>query len=736
MNAPEMLKAMHELLDEENNVTYEGMESPEQIDQWILSTCGYCAVGCRLYLGIRNSQIVSVRGDKNSPVNKGRLCLKGRYQWKALTVERATVPMVRRNREMVKVSWDEALDIVTEKMREVLLNEGPEGLAIYSSGLLPLEEQYAIGKLARGYIGTPNLDANTRLCMSSTVSGFIRSFGQDGPPGCYEDLDIADFLLLFGCNPAEMHPNLWFRIFRNKERRGAYLITVDPRATVTARQSNAHLAILPGSNVAFLKGLTHILIREKWIDEGFIAEHTEGFDKLAESVQECTPEVTSQKTGLSTIEIMDCAKRFAQSAAVTTIFAQGVNQSNQSTEVVNLICNLHLITGKIGKPGSTPLSLTGQVGAMSNREVGGGGSLVGYRRWDNPEHRKEVAQLWNIPVERLPQFSKSILQIFKDIELGKVKLFWNIATNPAVSLPHQEWTRKQLDKVFCIVQDVYYPMETGTYADVFLPAAQWGEKTGTFTNSERRVSLARKALDPPGDAKTDLWIIQEIAKRLGFDDGFNWSGPEAVFEEWKRLSRGCPVNMSGMNYQRLESEQGIQWPCPDLGHPGTSRLYEDGVFPRKSGRALLWAIEEESLDCPEHPRNPESRVKYPFILNTGRIREQFHSRTKTKRIAELNLLSSEGFVEISERDAIKLEIRSGDWVRIITENGWIRVRAKVTSDIAQGSIFVPFHFGDLDPKERHLKQAANHLTSFKVDPISMQPRYKLEYCRIEKDGEL
>lgn len=725
MKAPEMFKAMYELLDERVNVTREGIELPDRIDRWIPSTCGYCAVGCRLQLGIRDNKVVSIQGDLNSPVNQGRLCLKGRYQWKALTIERATAPLVRRNGEMVRVTWDEALDIVAEKMLGVLENEAPDGLAIYSSGLLTLEEQYAISKLARGYIGTPNLDANTRLCMSSTVSGYIRSFGQDGPPGCYEDLDVADFLFLFGCNPAEMHPNLWYRILRNKERRGSYIITVDPRVTATARQSNGYLAIKPGGNVAFLKGLIHVILREHWVDEEFIAEHTEGLDELAQSVREATPEVIVQKTGLSPEEIMDCARRFAQSATVTTLFAQGVNQSAQSTEVVNLICNLHLITGKVGKPGSTPLSLTGQVGAMSNREVGGGGSLVGYRCWDNPEHRSEVAHLWGIPVDRLPQRTESIVQIFKNIEQGKVQLLWNIGTNPAVSLPHQEWTRKQLEKVFCIVQDVYYPMETGAYADVFLPAAQWGEKTGTFTNSERRVSLARQALDPPGEAQPDLWIAQEIAKRLGFAKGFNWSGPEDVFDEWKRLSRGRPVDMSGISYQRLEFGEGLQWPCPSTTHPGTTRLYENGIFPRKTGRAKLWAVEEEENDI---------NSDYPFILNTGRIREHFHSRTKTKRIAELNLLSSEGFAEISEEDAQRLEIQSGTWVRIITEYGWIRVRAKVTPDVAQGSVFVPFHFGDLDPNERHLKQAANHLTSYKLDPMSSQPRYKLEYCKIEKEG--
>lgn len=723
MNTRDIYPFIFDLLEEqEENATQEGISTSE-VERWVPSTCGYCAVGCRLLLGVRAGEIVSIKGDARSSVNRGKLCLKGRYQWKALTVGRATNPMIRRNGKLETATWDEALTMITQKMQEIEHKLGSEGLAIYSSGLLTLEEQYAIGKLARGYLGTPNLDANTRLCMASTVTGYIRSFGQDGPPGCYEDLDITDCLLIFGCNPAEMHPNLWRRMQRNQNLRGCYLIVVDPRLTATARRADSHLALRSGSNVALLKGLTHIIIVDGLVDETFIAEHAEGLEALVESVRNATPEATALKTGISVEDIVNCAHRFAKSESATTVFAQGVNQSGQGTEVANLICNLHLLTGKIGKPGSSPLSLTGQVAAMSNREVGGGASLVGYRRWDNPEHRAEVARLWRVPVGRLPEETHDIGQILQGVEENKVEFFWNIATNPAVSLPNQAWSRTQLEKVFCVVQDIYFPMETAHYADVFLPAAQWGEKTGTYTNSERRVSLARQAVNPPGDAKTDLWIVQEIAKRLGFAEDFKWTGPEEVFEEWKRLSRGRPVDMSGISYERLERGEGIQWPCPDLDHVGTPRLYINGEFSTASGRARLWPVEEKSTPAPEN---------YPFVLNTGRVREHFQTRTKTKRIAELNLLSSEGYAEISEADALNLGIENQSWIRVSTVQGWIRVKARISTDIPRGSVFLPFHFGDLDPGEVHLKQAANHLSTDQVDPISKQPRYKFEFCQIEK----
>lgn len=720
MSAPNIYVSVIDLLERQLKSA-----APEEIERWVPTTCGYCAVGCRLFVGLVNGEVVTVKGDVSSPINQGKLCLKGRYQWKALqTPGRAAIPLVRRRGRLEPATWDEALALVAAKIKEVRASLGPEGLAVYSSGLLTLEEQYAIGKLARGFLKTPYLDANTRLCMSSTVAGFMRSFGQDGPPGCYEDLEIADCLLLFGCNPAEMHPNLWRKIILNKERRGAYLIAADPRTTATVRQADLHLALRPGSNVALLQGLLHVLIRDGLIDSEFIEAHTEGFTELAASVQGATPEVSARKTGLKAEDIVACAHRFGRSGAAVTVFAQGVNQSAQSTETVNLICNLHLITGKIGKPGSAPLSLTGQVAAMSNREVGGGGSLAGYRRWDDPKHRAEVARLWGIPAEDLPGGTKDIESALQGVEAGTVGFLWNIGTNPAVSLPDQAWTRAQLDKVFCVVQDVFYPMETAAFADVFLPAAQWGEKTGTYTNGERRVSLGRRAVQPPSGALTDLEIVQEIARCLGFERAFAWKSPEAVFEEWKRLSRGRPVDMSGLSYERLDREGGVQWPCPAVGHPGTARLYEQGQFPTESGKAKLWAVTEVVEEKPG---------AYPFILNTGRIREHFHSRTKTKRIAELNLLSAEGYAEIAYDDAARLGIVHHDWIQVVTETGWIRVRAKVTTDTPPGSVFVPFHFGDLDPGEAHLKQAANHLVSCRTDPYSKQPRYKLGYCRIEKE---
>ncbi|HVJ48819.1 nitrate reductase [Desulfitobacterium sp.] len=717
--------------------------SSDQVpDEWVYSTCGYCAVGCGLYIGVKDGKAVAVEGNPDSPVNRGHLCVKGLYEWKVLDhPERATTPMIRKNGELVPASWEEALSLLTEKIKANLEQVGPEAVGIYHTGQFLLEEYYALGKLAKGVIGTPNIDSNTRLCMSAAVQGYIRSFGTDGPPGCYDDLDQAEVLLIFGANPAEMHPQLWQRILNHREREGCTIIVADPRLTLPAEVADLHLALRPGSNVALLNSLMYVIFKEDLLDLDYIRNSTFGFEELRQTVLAYPPEIGESLTGVPAEKIVEAARIFGRAKTATTLFCQGVNQSMSATDTVTLISSLHLITGKIGKPGCAPFSLTGQSSAMSNREVGGNTYLPGYRNPANPKHRQEVAEFWGIDSQVLPTQVQDIMSMFKAIEQGKLNFLWTMGTNPAVSLPDQGYVRELLDKVFLVVQDVYYPMETAKYADIFLPAAQWGEKTGTVTNSERRVNLACKAVEPPGEGKSDFEIIQAVAKRLGAEPLFSWRNTEEAFQEWQCLSQGRPNDMSGMSYAQIEREQGMVWPCTN-GEPDgiiqAKRLYTEGrfntapeisqaygAFNHPAGRAKLWGIPYQ-----EPPEIPDAQ--FPFWLNTGRIIEQYHTRTKTKRVAELDISAPEGFVEINPEDAQKLRIQDDEKIRLTSRRGWIIVSAHIKNSVSPGQIFVPFHFGDLDPSEAHLKQAANHLTLNWVDPLSKQPIFKVASCRIDK----
>ncbi|WP_425800475.1 molybdopterin oxidoreductase family protein [Desulfitobacterium sp. Sab5] len=709
------------------------------VDEWVYSTCGYCSVGCGLYIGVKDGEAVAVEGNSDSLVNKGKLCIKGLYEWKALHApERATSPMIRKNGKLEPVSWDEALSHFVDKMQRIIDEKGSEGVGIYHTGQLLLEEYYALGKLAKGVIGTPNIDANTRLCMASAVQGYIRSFGTDGPPGCYEDLDQAEVLFIIGANPAEMHPQLWQRILHYRAEKKTKIIVADPRLTLPAQVADLHLALRPGTNIALLNAMIHVLISEGLIDLEMIEAHTHGFAELKALVEDYPPERGEELTGVPAKRIIEAALLFGRSATATTLYCQGVNQSMSATDTATLINTLHLISGKIGKPGCTPFSLTGQSTSMSNREVGGTTSLPGFRNPMNPEHRREVAEIWKLDQEKIPCQTNDIMKMMALIGEGKLDFLWVIGTNPVVSLPDQRKIREYLDRVFLVVQDVYYPMETAQYADIFLPAAQWGEKTGTYTNLERRVNIGYQAVKPPGNGKSDLIIFQEVGKRLGEGEAFNWNEPEEVFNEWKLLSKGRPNDMSGMTYLRLEKEHGIRWPCPATNHPGTARLYTQGIFNtfeciaeaygdfnHFEGRAKLWAVPYQ-----QPPEIPDS--DYPFWLNTGSIIEHYHTRTKTKRIPELNITAPEGYVEVNPQDAKGLQIQDGEKVRVVSRRGWIEVGVRVRNTVSPGQVFVPFHFGDLDPLEAHLKQAANHLTLNWVDPFSKQPMMKVSACRIEK----
>lgn len=708
------------------NLTSKNRLSPEQdvaVDEWVYSTCGYCASGCGLYIGVKNGQAVAIKGNRDYSVNSGSVsCIKGLYQWKSLHhPDRLTQPLVRKNGALKPVSWEEALELITAKIKTTLTKLGPEGMGFYGSGQLLLEESYGLAKLAKGVIGTPNIDSNLRLCTVSGVHANLQSFGSDGPPGCFNDLDEAQCIFIFGCNPAEMHPAVWQRLLRNRRNNGAKLIVADPRRILPAEIADIHLQLRSGTNLALLNGLLHILVVENWIDQQFIDNHTAGFNSLKETIQDATPQATAAITGIPEDLINNTARLLGQSEKFVTVFVQGVFQSHMGAESALAINNLHLVTGNIGRPGASPFSLTGQCASMSHREVGGSSTLPGYRSHGNEEHRGEVSSYWGISTGIIPDKTNDIFHMLQQIEEGRLQVLWNIATNPAVSLPNLAYVRRQLAKVFLIVQDIY-PNETLSYADVVLPAAQWGEKTGTYTNAERRVNLGRKAVNPPGEAKPDLEIFCMVAEKLGAGQLFSWKNAQEAFQEWQGLSKDRPNDMTGITYDRLEQELGIQWPCGEKKLAGTDRLYVDGHFSFEDGKARL--ISYKYLETAA-----KTSEEFPFLLNTGRLAEHYHTRVKTKRIPELHQMSNRGFVEINFHDAEKLAVKEGELVKVISPFGEIQVEAKISESVLTGHVFIPFHFGD-DINTN--ATAVNHLTDINLNQFSRQPVLKTSICRVEK----
>jgi anaerobic selenocysteine-containing dehydrogenase len=757
------------------------------VARWVYSVCGYCSVGCGLYIGVNSTgRAVFVKGNDQHPTNQGRVCVKGLYEYKALNDadlrvgSRARYPLLRNSAGgWDRITWDQATTLLAQKIIEAVNTAGPDAVGIYNTGQWTLEEYYSIGKLGKGAIGTSVMDSNTRLCMAAAVYGYMSSFGSDGPPGCYDDIENTDCFFLIGTNPAEMHPQVWRRIVNaRKTTRRPKLIVVDPRRTLTARSADLHLQLRPGTNVALMNGLLQQLIANGWIDNAYVAARTRNYGALAAKVAAYTPDYVSAITGLSVADIQTAAQWIGQSPEVWSLFIQGVYQSMGGTDTVRLICAMHLVTGKIGRPGSAPFSITGQTTAMSNREAGGSSALAGYRNYYNPAHVDELERLWNLRSGKIPRHATvpitsnkdlqpSINSMVEMIRNGQLKVFWVSCTNPAVTLPDLNKYFAYVDyanpkRPFVVVQDLYDPMESKFQADLFLPAAQWGEKTGTYTCSERRVNLGVQAVWPPGyelrpgyGAYSDFDIIKMVADKLAaldarFQDAggrslIGYSTPEQCFEEWKTISAGRVCDMSGMSYAALASNNGMAWPSTAANPLGGKRLYADGVFntnwdraqygtspsapwidPDNKARAYLWAV-----DYVPPPEVPDSQ--YPFWLNTGRVIEHFHTRTKTKRVAQLHEMIPENYVEIHPDDAARLRVATGNLVRITSRRGEIVVKARVTDTVAPGAVFVLMHFGDLDPvdvaQNGGRRVAVNRLSMNYVDPVCYQPIYK--HCAVK-----
>ncbi|HEX4278760.1 MAG TPA: nitrate reductase [Bryobacteraceae bacterium] len=691
-------------------------------DHWVTTTCGYCSVGCGIEIGVREGRAVASRALASHPVNRGKLCPKGLSEHYTIHAEnRAKYPLLRTNGKLERVSWTEAISVMVDRFRKVQSKYGPEALGVLSTGQLVTEEFYTLGKLVQLGFGTSNYDGNTTLCMATAVSGYKLSFGSDGPPGSYEDLERADVVMLIGANLADNHPILCQYLEANRNKT---LIVADPRVTKTAMMADLHLPLKPRSDLALINGIAHILIRYNLIDRAYIENHTTGFAELEKFLEEYTPERVASITGVSQEQLYKTAFLYGRAKAGFIGWTMGVNHSTIGTQTVNAICNLALLTGQIGRPGAAPFSITGQCNAMGSREASFTSSMPGYRKFDDPADRAELAALLAVDENRLPtRRGLAYPDIIEATVAKKIRALWIIATNPLVSYPNQGLLRHGLSNLdFLVVQDGYHPTPTTELADLVLPAAIWGEKEGTYTNSERRVSKVNPAVEPPGEARSDFEIFLAVARELGCHDSLfpGWKEPEDAFNEWRRVSRGRLCDYSGLSYELLRTKGATQWPLADgAARVDSSRLYADGVFKTADGRGKL--ICAEWAPFPEQPGR-----EYPFVLNTGRTVEHWHTRTKTKEVPILERLSPRAWLEINPRDAQRLGLRSHDSVDVISRRGRTRgVELRLTEITAPGQVFMPFHFFETN---------VNEVTQSAFDPISREPNYKQCAVRVERSG--
>lgn len=693
-------------------------------DHWVNSTCGYCSVGCGMQLGVKYGRVVSVRGNPDHPVNMGKLCPKGLAEHYAIEADgRAKYPLLRQGSGSQRVGWDEALDTMVERFRAVQRKHGADSVGVISTGQLVTEEFYALGKLVQLGLGTRNYDGNTTLCMSTAVAGYKRSFGSDGPPGAYEDLEHADVILLIGANVAENHPILCTRLEANKSKT---LIVVDPRVTKTAMMADIYVPVKPRSDLALLNAMLQIVIDEEMYDREFVALHTTGFEELRDSLAPYTLDYAAQITGLAPELIRTIAHRYANAKAAFIGWTMGVNHSTKGTETVNAINNLALLTGNIGRTGASPFSITGQCNAMGTREAGFTSSIPGYRKFESESDREEIAALWRVRVERIPtQRGLAYPDIIEGAVAGKIRALWILGTNPLVSFPNIDVLKHALGNLdFLVVQDGFHPTPTTELADLVLPAAIWGEKEGTYTNSERRVSKVNAAVKPPGEARSDFEIFLAVAERLQCREELfpGWRNPIDAFEEWRRVSAGRLCDYSGMTYALLENRGGIQWPYPqgsDENDVASRRLYSHGRFETENGRARL--LPTQWAPFPEQPS-----VDFPLILNTGRTVEHWHTRTKTGAISILQRMSPRAWLEMNPKDAGCLGLKAHDRVEVISARGRVsKVELRVTEIVAPGQVFLPFHFAETN---------ANQITQSAFDPISREPNYKQCAVRVERSS--
>jgi len=694
-----------------------------------------------------------VRGRVQDRVNHGRLGPKDLFGWQSVDApDRLRTPWVREDGRLREATWDEAMTRIVDRVERLVAEQGPSAIGFYTSGQLFLEEYYTLALVARGGIGTPHLDGNTRLCTATAGEALKESFGCDGQPGSYTDVDHADALALFGHNVAETQTVLWSRMLdRLAGANPPALLCVDPRPTPAARVATVHLAPLPATNVALMNGLLHEVVARGWVDEAYVDAHTLGYDDLARCVADYPVDVVARICDVPADELRRAAELVGTAPRLLSTVLQGFYQSSQATAAAVQVNNLHLLRGMLGRPGCGVLQMNGQPTAQNTRECGANGDLPGFRNWANEDHVEELARLWNVPAERIPHVSAPThaMAMFRYAEQGTLRMLWVQATNPAVSLPELARIRSVLadDGLFLVVQDLYRT-ETAELADVVLPAAGWAEKTGTFTNADRTVHLSEQAVDPPGEARSDLAIFVDLARRLDLRDAngaplVSWDTPEGAFDAWKACSRGRPCDYSGLTYERLRGSGGIQWPCTPEEPEGRERLYGDGVFPTTSdlcetfGRDLVTGAPTERTAyealapagraflkaAPYVPARERPSERYPLHLITGRTLYHFHTRTKTARAPQLDAAAPEVWVELSVADAHARQLAEGDVAEVVTPRGRVEACVRITA-LRDGVVFLPFHYGYWDDDGDAHDRAANELTRTAWDAVSKQPLFK------------
>lgn len=695
-------------------------------NQNVRSVCPYCGVGCGIVMQVEQNKVVKVIGDKAHPTNFGRLCTKGTTCGQAIAesgrMENAYVRQAREH-DPVRIAMDKAIRETAGRLRQILDTHGPDALAFYVSGQMSLESQYLINKLAKGFVRTANIESNSRLCMASAGSGYKLSLGSDGPPGSYEDFDRADLFFVVGANMADCHPILFLRMM-DRVKAGAKLIVVDPRRSATADKANLFLPIKPGTDLALLNGLLHLLVKNGHTDPAFIAAFTEGWEAMPAFLEDYSPERVAAITGLAEADIRQAADWIGQAAEWMSCWTMGLNQSTHGTWNTNALCNLHLATGAICRPGSGPFSLTGQPNAMGGREMGYmGPGLPGQRSVLVEADRVFIEDLWQIPHDSLPrQAGSGTVAMFEQMAAGQIKACWIICTNPVASVPNRQTVINGLQAAeLVITQDAFLDTETNRYADILLPGALWAEAEGVMINSERNLTLMQKAVDAPGETLPDWQIIARVACEMGFAEAFTYASAADVFEEIKRAwNPKTGYDIRGASYPRLR-EQPLQWPCAS-----TEAAHRNPIRYRTNG-TLAFATDNGKAQFLARPHMPPAEMPddtFPFVLNTGRVQHQWHTLTKTGKVATLNKLNPGPFVELHPEDAARLGVQDKDRVEVRSQRGHAVLPAVVTDRVRPGNCFAPFHWNDVFGE--HL--AINAVTNDAVDPISLQPEFK--FCAV------
>ncbi|WP_137175292.1 nitrate reductase [Massilia sp. HP4] len=704
--------------------------------QEVRTTCPYCGVGCGVKATPLGDGGALIEGDAAHAASRGRLCVKGSALGETLGLDgRLLFPSIRRDGAMARAGWDAALDTVADGFRRIIDAHGPDAVALYVSGQILTEDYYVANKFMKGYVGSANIDTNSRLCMSSAVAGHKRAFGEDVVPGCYEDFEQADAIVLVGSNAAWCHPTLFQRIAKAKEARpGLQIVVLDPRRTATCELADLHLPLKPGSDVWLFNGLLAYLAREGAIDREFVAAHTHGLEKALEVAGvDSDIDQVARACGVDPAQLGAFYALFARTEKVVTAFSMGVNQSSSGTDKVNSIINCHLLTGRIGRAGMGPFSLTGQPNAMGGREVGGlANMLASHLDLDNAEHREAVRTFWDAPRIADKPGLKAV-DLFRAVETGQVKAVWIMATNPVVSMPDADQVRRALAACeLVVVSDVVANTDVGQYAHVLLPALAWGEKDGTVTNSERCISRQRAFLPAPGEARADWQALCEVARRMGYA-GFDYEGAHAIFDEHARLStwkngedghrRAFRLDpLVGMDRAAYDALQPVQWPLQSATE-GTARLFGDGRFSHPDGKARFIATAPRA---PVHAPGGE----YPLALNTGRLRDQWHTMTRTGKSPRLAGHAPEPFVDLHPHDALLAGVREGELARVSSQWGAMVARVAHGGGIARGAVFVPIHWNGQTASDARVGALVNP----EVDPVSGEPEFKHTPVRVEPFG--